>query len=209
MKGKIVMLGGGGHSRVLIDLIRLSGKFEIACILDPELETGSTVMGVPVQGDESLLPGLFKNGIINACVAVGSVKENGVRMNLYEKVREIGFSVPYLIHPSTIISAEASFSDGVQVMAGTIVQAISSVGENTIVNTGAIVEHDCRIGKHVHICPGAVISGGCVIGDGSFIGAGATVIHGVSVGKSAKIGAGAVVIKDVPQDATVSGVPAK
>lgn len=209
-QNRIILLGGGGHAKVLIDLIRVSGLYEIIGILDSQLEVGSSVSGISVLGNDDLLRELYAKRIENACIAIGSIKDNSKRNVLYEKVKLLGFSVPFLLHPkATISNNDTKISEGVQIMAGTIVQAGCSIGENTIVNTGAIVEHDCIVGNHVHICPGAVISGGCTTGDCAFIGAGATVIQGIKIGNNSIVAAGAVVINDVPDGETVMGVPAR
>lgn len=195
---------------VLIDLIRTSEEYEIVGMLDSKLEVGSEYSGVFVLGNDNFLPELYSKGIKDACIAVGSVRGNSKRKILYKKVKQIGFSAPYLIHPKAILSKNnTKISEGVQIMAGAIVQTGCSIGENTIVNTGAIVEHDCIVGNHVHICPGAVLSGGCFINDGAFVGAGATIIQGVKIGSNAVVAAGAVLINDVPDNAKVKGVPAK
>lgn len=206
---KIVILGGGGHAKVLIDLIKTYTLYEIAGILDLQLEVGEFVSKIPVLGDDNLLGELYDRGIMDACIGVGSVKDNGKRKMLYEKVKKLNFNIPALIHSNSVISQESTIAGGVQVMAGAIVQTNTYINENTIINTGAILEHDCTIGKHVHICPGAVISGGCLIGDDVFIGAGATVIQGIKIGINSVVGAGAVVISDVPHNSKVMGVPAK
>lgn len=206
---KIILIGGGGHAKVLIDLIRTSGQFEIAGILDPLLEIKSAFLGIPVIGSDDMLEELFSTGIRNACIAVGSIRDNSKRKTLYEQVKKIGFVAPHLIHPKTIVSRKAQIADAVQIMAGAIIQAESIIGENTIVNTGSIIEHDCKIGKHVHVCPGVVISGDCVIGDGAFIGAGSVVIQGLKIGENSIVGAGAVVVSDVADSKVVMGVPAK
>ncbi|MFZ3122398.1 MAG: acetyltransferase [Thermodesulfovibrionales bacterium] len=206
---KIVLLGGGGHAKVLIDLINACGRYEIAGIVDAQLAAGVSVSGATVLGDDRILSELYEKGLINACIAVGSVGDNSKRKALYEKVKNAGFLIPALIHPSAVISGKSQIREGTQIMAGAIVQTDSIIGENTIVNTGAIVEHDCTVGKHVHICPGAVISGGCTIREASFIGAGATVLQGIKIGSNSIVSAGAVVINDVPDNAKVIGVPAK
>jgi UDP-perosamine 4-acetyltransferase len=207
---KIIVLGGGGHAKVLIEVIRLCKKYEIAGIVDRQLKPGVKVSGIPVIGDDSQLPGIFSaEGIGNACIGVGSIKDNSKRKALYEIVKQIGFSVPALIHPGAIVSAGSRVSEGAQLMANAVIQTDSFIGENTIINTGAIIEHDCSIGKHVHVCPAAVVTGGCNIGEGSFIGAGATVINGINIGKNVTIAAGSLVIHDVEDGATVKGVPAK
>ena len=159
-KNKIVLLGGGGHAKVLIDLIKMNNNYKIAGILDSRLDKGSKVLDIPVISADDVLVELYNSGVTMACIGVGSVCDNSIRKRLFEKVRQIGFSVPALVHPQAIISKTAKISDGVQIMAGSVVQTNTFLGENTIVNTGAVVDHDCNIGKHVHICPGAIISGG-------------------------------------------------
>lgn len=208
-KNKIVLLGGGGHAKVIIDLIRMNDNYKIAGILDSRLDNGSKVLDIPVIGADDALVDLYNSGVTTVCIGVGSVCDNSIRKRLFEKIRQIGFSVPALVHPQAIISKTAKISDGVQIMAGSVVQANTFLGENTIVNTGAVVEHDCNIGKHVHICPGTVISGGCIFGDSVFIGAGATVIQGIKIGSNSIVAAGAVVVENVPDNTKVMGVPAR
>lgn len=206
---KIVILGGGGHAKVLIDLMHTQDDYEVAGILDSGLEKSSKVLGVPVLGGDELLNDLFKMGVKMACIGVGSVKDNSIRKRLYEKAKQIGFLIPPLSHPHACISKEAKLSEGAQVMAGAIIQVSALIGENTIINTAATVEHDCIIGRDVHICPGAVVSGGVSIGDNVFVGAGATVIQGIKIGEGALIGAGSLVLSDVHAGQKVVGVPAR
>ncbi len=207
---RIIILGSGGHARVLISLIRAADRYEISGILDPGLKREAMVLDVPVLGGDDLLSRQIKEGITLACIGVGSVGDNSKRARLYKTVKEIGFSVPCQIHPQAIVKEnEVNLSEGVQVMAGVIIQSGSFVRENTIINTGSIVEHDCVIGKHVHICPGAVISGGVIIGDSTFIGAGATIIQGIKIGDNSVVAAGAVVVNDVGDGLKVKGVPAE
>jgi sugar O-acyltransferase (sialic acid O-acetyltransferase NeuD family) len=195
---KIILIGGGGHARVLIDLIKGIDEYEIAGIVDPELETGSDVFGIPVLGSDDVLPDLIARGIKTACISIGSIRDNSKRRELYTMVKNMGLSIPSLIHPGAIVSTmETSVSDGAQVMAGAIIQAGTVIGENTIVNTGAVIEHDCIIGKNVHICPGAVICGGSIIGENSFIGAGSTVIQYLEVGRDVVVGAGALIHRNL------------
>ncbi len=207
---RIIILGGGGHARILIRLIKAIARYEISGILDPSLKKESMVVDVPVLGGDDLLSMQIKEGIMLACIGVGSVEDNSKRTGLYQTVKETGFSVPCLIHPKSVVKEnEVNISEGVQVMAGAIIQTGSSIRENTIINTGAIIEHDCVIGKHVHICSGVVISGGVTIGDSTFIGAGATIIQGIKIGNNSVVAAGAVVINDVGDGFKVKGVPAE
>lgn len=208
MKDRIVLIGGGGHARVLMELVSLTGSFEVEAVLDPNLAPGTLVFGAKVAGGDELLPGLFSRGVRNACVAVGSVRDNSRRASIYAMLKGAGFNLPRLIHPKAFISGSAIINEGAQVMAAAAVQAGCEIGANAIVNTGAIVEHGCRIGRHAHVAPGSVVSGGCEIGDSAFVGAGATVIQEVRIGERAVIAAGAVVVNDVPPGILVKGVPA-
>lgn len=206
---KIIILGGGGHAKVLIDLIKIKGDFEIVGILDIQLEKGTKVLGIPVLGEDNLLVDIFNDGVKVACIGVGGVKDNNIRSRLFDTAKDMGFEIPALIHSNSFISTESKIAEGVQVMAGAIIQTNTFIDENSIINTGTIIDHDCAIGKNTHICPGVVMGGEVAIGNNSFIGAGTTIIQGVKIGSDSIVGAGAVVISNVPEGVTVKGVPAK
>lgn len=205
----IVLLGGGGHARVVIDLITSASDFRIVGIVDKGLPKGTVVNGYEVLGDDTDLEDIFKNGIRNACVAVGSVRDNNLRKALYERAVRTGYRCPPLIHHKALVADGVSVGNGAQVMAGAIVQTGVRVGNNTIINTGTIVDHDCTIGNHVHIGPGSVISGSCVIGDQSFIGVGSTIIQGIKIENDSFIKAGSVIVKDVYDNLTMRGIPGR
>ncbi len=205
----IIILGGGGHAKVLIELIKLLKSFKLIGIVDPFLEKNSELEGIKILGGDEILEDIFKEGVKMACIGVGSVKDTAKRALLYKKCKEIGFNLPYLVHPTAYVSKKVVISDGSQIMAKAIIQTNSFIGENVVINSGSIVEHDCTIENHVFIAPGVVISGGCIIGEGAFIGSGATIIQGIKIGKKAIIGAGAVVINDVSDGVIVKGIPAR
>ncbi|MFH1304001.1 MAG: acetyltransferase [Planctomycetota bacterium] len=205
----IILTGGGGHAKVLIDLITESGDYHIAGILDPVLKVGMRIKGFAVLGTDAELPTLRDQGIQHVAIAVGSVKCNLLRKTLFDRSRKFGFKIPALVHPRAIVSAGVELTEGVQVMAGAIIQTDTKIGEGTVINTGAQVDHDCHIGSQTFLSPGVILSGGVIVGDNSFIGAGAVVIQGVKIGKNAVVAAGAVVIHDVEDGALVKGVPAR
>ncbi len=203
---KAILVGSGGHSRVILEILEMTGEYEVAGIIDPRLEAGSFCNGIKVLGDDNLIPGIKLEGIINAYIGVGSIKDNTRRKKIYDHLKESGFYLPSVIHPRAMVSEiETMISEGVQVMAGAIVQAGAVIGENTIINSGAIVEHDCVIGKNIHICPGAVVCGGTKIGDNSFVGAGATVIQGIEIGTNTIVGAGVVIKNNLEKGVLVRG----
>ncbi len=209
MKEKIVLTGGGGLAGILIELIEICTEYEIAGILDSRLKVGQIIQEVSVLGNDELLSKLHADGVKNACIAVGSVKSSSNRRKLFEKAKKIGFTMPSLVHPQSIISEGAEIHQGSQIMAGAIIQTGSSIGENVLIYSGAIVEHDCHVSSNAHICPGVILSGGCIIGENSYIGVGVTVVQGIRIGRDVTVGAGSVVISDVPDGVTVKGVPAK
>ncbi len=207
MKEPVIVLGAGGHAKVLVDTLRRLAA-EIVALVDAAPGGPGSVLGVPVlRGEETVLRrDPEKIRLVNGIGSTGSTRK---RAGVYQKFRERGYRFAAVVHPAAVVAGEVTIGEGVQIMAGAVIQPGCSIGADTIVNTGATVDHDCRIGDHVHIAPGATLSGGVVVGDGVHIGAGATVIQGVRLGAGSIVGAGAVVLKDVAAAATVVGVPAK
>lgn len=205
-----VVVGGGGHARVVIDSLQAVGSARIHGILDANRSLwGTTVLGVPVLGGDELLAEMSKAGVNAFVVGVGSVRSNAARRRIYENGIAAGLAALVVLHPSATCSPWAQVGPGSVVFAGAVINAGATVGANAIINTGAIVEHDCCIGEHVHVASGARLSGMVWLGNEVFVGAGATVKQGVRIGAAAIIGAGAVVLQDVGEGDTVVGVPAK
>ncbi|MEQ8636251.1 acetyltransferase [Gimesia maris] len=205
----IILLGGGGHAKVLIDLILHGESFQVFGILDPDLVIGHTIKGIQVLGTDAVLAEVYEQGVRHAAVAVGSTESNGLRKRLYNQCRDLGFQQPALIHHQTVLASDVKLCEGSQIMAGAIIQTDTEIGEGVVVNTGSRIDHDCRIGKHAFLAPGVTLCGGVSVGESAFLGAGAVVIQGVNIGENAVIAAGAVVTRDVRDGALVKGVPAK
>ncbi len=205
-----VLIGGGGHARVLIECLEAGKEVRIEGILDPDpILRGQRVMGVPILGADDLLPKLVRRGIRYFVVAVGGTGDNRPRQRLFQLGQENGMKPISVIHPSAILSARARAGAGAQLLPGGIVNAGAVLGCNVIVNSGAIVEHDCRIGDHVHIATGAKLASTVEAGLGAHIGIGAAIRQGIRIGEWAVVGAGAVVIRDVEPGSTVVGIPAR
>jgi len=204
----VILVGAGGHARVLLDALELSGAKVIGLVdADASLARGD-LMGYPVLGDDAVLE-RYAPGSVDLVNAIGSVDSMQRRKSVYEKLRRAGHVFASVVHPRATLSRHARIAAGVQVMAGAVVQPGASLGENTIVNTGANVDHDCRVGAHVHIAPGVTLSGNVQIGDETHVGAGATVIQGTRIGARCLIAAGSVVTGGVRDGASVKGLPAR
>ncbi len=210
MMEDIILMGAGGHCKVIIDIIKSNNTFNIVGILDPQ-NKGFSILDIPIIGDDDLLIDLKKKGVSNAFICIGAMGSASfsVRNNLFVKLRSIGFKLPKLIHRNAVVSDFSSIGDGSCVMAGAIVNAGAIIGENCIINTGVIIEHECIIRDNTHISPGVSIAGGVKIGSNTHIGIGSTIIQGINIGDSAVIGAGAAVISDISHNSVAIGVPAK
>ncbi len=201
MSKTVILLGAGGHARVLLDALRCN-QVQVLGYVDHQKSTG----GIDVQylGDDEWLMGFPVDDV----VLVNGVGNIGRRQQLFDAFKARGFHFSQVVHPNAIISVAATLAEAVQVMAGAVVQAGASVGENAIINTRASVDHDCYIGRHSHVAVGAVLAGDVGVGERTLIGAGSTVIQNLCIGSDCVVGAGAAVIADVPSGKSVVGVPA-
>jgi UDP-perosamine 4-acetyltransferase len=203
-----LLLGAGGHARVLLDILRgVTPAIDCALLDSDPSRWGTTMMGVPIVGGDDLLPELAQQGVRRFAIALGG--NLVLRTCMFHRALELGLQPIDIVHPTAIRSAWATLGRGVQLFAGSIVNPGALIGVNVIVNTGAIVEHDCQLGDHVHIATGARLCGGVRIGRETFIGAGSVVREGISIGEGSLVGAGSVVIRDVEAGATVAGCPAR
>lgn len=205
MNRPVILLGGGGHARVLADCL-LANDQEVAGYVAPA-DQGELLSGIRWLGDDPWLMNQPRDtfALVNG---LGSVAQTTPRRRLFEDYRAAGFRFAQVVHPRALVSPSAALGEGCQALPGAIVNAGARVGENTIVNSGAVVEHDCQLGDHAHIAPGAVICGDSKIGDGVHVGAGAVIIQGIEIGPGAIIAAGAVVTRNVEPLTLVAGVPA-
>jgi sugar O-acyltransferase (sialic acid O-acetyltransferase NeuD family) len=192
---KLYVLGGGGHAKVVIDALSASGA-KIAGLIDPRLEIGTQVLGVPVIGGDEWMSKLDPQGAVLAN-GVGATVKSRVNRKLFDLWSAQGFPFVSVVHPSAIIGAQVVLAQGCQIMAGAVIQPDTKIGVGTVINTTVSIDHDCVVDAHCFIAPSVTLCGGATIGEGSFVGAGATLLPGVKVGKNALVAAGAVVDTDV------------
>jgi sugar O-acyltransferase (sialic acid O-acetyltransferase NeuD family) len=208
MNHPVIIIGAGGHAKVLIETLRLC-SVQMLGITDSDPErTGTEVLDVRVIGNDTVIEG-YSAGSVLLVNGLGSIDIPKRRKDVFEAFKVRGFTFATIIHPTAVVASDVVLGEGAQVMAGAVIQPGSRIGMNTIINTNATVDHDCRIGDHVHLAPGVVLSGAVRIDDVSHLGTGAVVIQGVTVGPHTLVGAGSVVVRDVSGNTAVVGVPAK
>ena len=179
----IVILGNGGHSRVLMEA--LNAQLRILRYKPHE------VSSVEFHSDFDNIEKKYPRDSFKLVNGVGSM---GARKTVYNYIRTKTYENPKIIHPSAVVSRDEGriFGDGLQVMAGALIQPGCKIGHNVLINTGAQIDHDCIIGDHCHIAPGAILCGGVTVGEGAFIGAGAVIPEGRKIPDNAFVPAGTV-----------------
>ncbi len=205
-----IIIGAGGHAKVVIDAIVLQGQYKPVAITDSDPKRrGSSVMGIPVVGGDEQLPELLGKSIKHVAIGVGSVKDNLARKRLFDMAVGYGFIPVIVVHPDAVIAASVVIGRGSVVLAGAIVNPDARIGENVVVNTGAIIEHDCEVQSHAHICSGVRLSGGVIVKEGVFVGSGSVVKQHIRIGEWATIGMGSIVVRAVEPHSSITAVPAR
>jgi len=191
----VIVLGAGGHAKVLISTLKASGR-EIIGITDPVVKIGEDILGIQVLGNDAVLSEYNKDAIELVC-GIGGLPGESLRCKGIQVKEKEGFKFASVIHPSAVISESVRLYEGVQIMAGCVLQPGIIVGRHSIINTHSSIDHDCIIGEHCFIAPGVTLSGGVKLDSSAYIGVGVDVTKMVRVGKGAIVGAGSIVLKDI------------
>jgi len=209
MKDRLLLIGAGGHCRVILDHLLQAKTYTIAGIIDVKERVGENVLGIPIIGTDDDCSQFYKNGVRHCFISAGSIGDPILRVKLYEHSAKLEFIFPNIIHPSALISSRASLGAGNYIAPGAIINVNAQIGDQCIINSGAIIEHDSKLGNFVHIASGAVLSGGVKVGDHTHVGTGASVIQCLEIGARVVIGAGSVVTKNIPSGVIAYGNPSK
>lgn len=199
---QIVVFGGGGHGKSVIELIRSEGRWEVIGVVDDGIPAGETILGFPTLGGAAVLADLHAKGLLFAINAVGGIGNLETRIKIFDVITRQGLTCPAVVHPRAVCEPSASIENGSQVFTLAYVGSSSRIGFGCILNTGAIISHDCVVGNYSNISPGAILAGGVKVDERVMIGMGVTINLNVKVGANARIGNGATVKSDVP-DGTV------
>lgn len=201
----IVVIGQGGHSKVIKELILLNPQNYIVAYLDDkyeEFKREDNLFTGPILAARMIVKS-FKE--IKFIIAIGN---NSVRKRIVRMLNLPKESYLTLIHPKAIVSKSVTIGSGVVIMANAVINADTQIDDHTIINTSAVIEHDNQIGQFVHVSPNATLTGEVKVNHGVHIGAGATILPNLTIGEWSVIGAGATVINPIPANSMAVGVPA-
>lgn len=198
LPNEVLLYGGGGHAKTIIDLLRQTRDFQIAGIVADPVPKDSNVLGVPVLGPGELLASLYDRGLRLIVNAVGGIERPRVRAEIFERLAKLGYQFPVIVHRTAVVEPSASIAAGAQIFAMAFIGSAAVLGAGAIVNTGAIVSHDCVLGDYAQLTPGVLLAGHVKVGVGALVGMGVTTQVNVSIGEWARIGNGARIHGDVP-----------
>lgn len=203
-KEYLLIFGGGGHAKTVMDMVKQMGVYSIAGIVDDNiLLQGNHVLDIPVLGTRAILPKLKEQGIKLAANCVGGILDISIRVRIFEMLEKSGFEFPALVHPRATIEPSARIGEGVQVFANAYIGSDAVLQPKCMINTNAVVSHDCFIGQYSHIAPGVLLAGHVHVGEMSLVGMGVTTAIGVRIGSGVRIGNGAILLADVPDKAII------
>ena len=200
MSNHVILIGAGGHAKVIFDMIQKRGDM-VTGFLDDYQSVGKIVLGVPVLGKISQWKEYRKNN--KFVIAIG---DNKVRKQIAERIQAEWYTA---INTSAKIGLSVAIGEGSVIMGGSIVNSDAKIGKHVIINSGAIVEHDNQIKDYVHISPNATLAGGVQIGECTQIGIGAVVKEGIIITSNVTVGAGSAVVHNINANGTYAGVPAR
>lgn len=208
IKSKLILIGGGGHCKSVIDVIEAENKYEIIGILDLKENLGKKILNYEIIGnDEDILK--YANLNISFLITVGQINLNNKRINIYNNVKNSKGKFATIISPTAYVSKYSEIGVGTVIMHKVVTNINSKIGDNCIINTGAIIEHDVKIGNHNHISTNSTINGECEIGNNCFIGSSSVLKHCTKICDDVLVGAGSVVVKNVIEEGIYVGNPAR
>lgn len=209
MSKPLIILGGGGHAEVLLELINELSLAVLGFTDVQDSETPPLLSGLNFLGNDDVIFSSHTPDEVRLINGLGSVGAINRRAAVFGEFAAKNYRFNTLVHPTAYLSPSVSYGQGLQVLAGAVINTSAQLGDNVLINCRALIEHHCSIGNHTHIASGAVLCGACQIGQSVHIGAGAVINQGINIGDGAIIASGAVVIADVAAGSLMAGVPAQ
>ena len=186
----IIVIGTGGHSKSIIDIIESTNEFKIeGLISESKYNINKKILGYEIIGSDEDLP-LIRKSCANAVIGIGHLGKTKKRMEITKLLTKLEFNLPIIYSKYSIISSHSKVEEGTVVGHGAIINAGALVGSNCIINSNSLIEHDCKIGSQTHISTGVLINGGVTIGDNSFIGSGSIIREGLHLPTNCIISSG-------------------
>jgi sugar O-acyltransferase (sialic acid O-acetyltransferase NeuD family) len=204
----LILVGGGGHCKSCIDIVRSGEEYEIIGILDTAERVDQAVAGLRIIGTDDLIPDLAGKGV-NFLITIGQIKSPGLRIKVFRKIKSSRGKLPVIVSPGSYLSKTASIGEGTIIMRNAVVNSEASVGEGCIINTGALIEHEAVIGNFCHISTNAVINGQVKVGNMVFAGSNSVIANNLVIPDNTVIAAGACVLKSPDKPGIFIGNPAR
>lgn len=206
MKRPLILIGGGGHCKSVIEVAESAG-YEIKGILDMPDEVGKEVLpGHKVIGTDDEIPQYVEE--CDFIITVGFIKNPALRIKLYNKVNAAGGRLATIIASTAHVSKYAELGEGTVIMHHAFVNAGAKIGDNCIINTFVNIEHDAEVGNQCHISTGTMVNGECKIGENCFIGSQSVCANCIEIASDIIVGAGSVVRKSIRVKGIYAGNPA-
>ena len=206
---RIVVLGTGGHAKVVLEILEAAGRFSVLGVVSGDPEAPASVGGYPFLGDFSVLPRLRDDGVEHAAVGVGGWTDNAFRKRVFTLAISAGFQLPPVVHPTAVVPPNVALGAGCVVGSGALLMTEVSIGRNAIVSSGTLIGHETVVGDHALISGGAKVGARVEVRAGAVVAFGATVVSRLVVGENAVVAAGAVAVRDVAAGTRVFGLPAQ
>jgi sugar O-acyltransferase (sialic acid O-acetyltransferase NeuD family) len=206
---KVIVIGSGGHAKVIIDIINEMGCYSIIGITSTSLIKGDLFVGYEVLGDDNALTNYRNDSQISVAMGLGGYTNNDLRKKVYNNIKKLGYNFINVIHPNSILSKTIKLGEGVTIFPGVIINSYANIGNNVIIATGSTIDHETNIGDHVLISAGVTIGAYTEIEDEVLLALGSKVISGLKIGKKSLIAAGAMLVSSTNENSKMFGIPAK
>lgn len=208
-KPKIVLIGGGGHCKVVINILNSLSNFEIYGITDNKENIGKKILGVTINSTDEDLSDIKMQGVEYAFITLGITPNSKKRLDLISRIKSLGFKIPSIISKYAIVASSAEIGEGTLIEDGAIVDPCVVIGDHCIINKACVISHDVIIENNVNLSPGCLINGNSLIKENAYVGTGGIILQGLEIGENTTVGAGAVVTTNVEDNVIAIGIPAK